>query len=94
MIILSFPPLHVSEIAGPEETKNPAGGNPPPDSDPFSKVEFRKNVQAWQGESLPPIRWIGATDGGQPSPRVSWIVQGGLLNNFAQLDLRAHHLDF
>jgi hypothetical protein len=31
-------------IAGPEETKNPAGKCPPPDSDPFSDVELAKNL--------------------------------------------------
>jgi len=34
----SFPRYVCSEIAGPDETKNPAGKSPPPDSDPFNGV--------------------------------------------------------
>jgi len=51
MIILSVPRCMISEIAGPEKTKNPAGKSPPPDSDPFSDVEFGKNLRAWQAET-------------------------------------------
>jgi|RhiMetdeSRZDD1v2_1073273.scaffolds.fasta_scaffold2264651_1 hypothetical protein len=39
-MVLLFPArLRVLEFAGPEETKNQRGGNPPPDSDPFSDAE-------------------------------------------------------
>ena len=51
MIILSLPRCMIYEIAGPEETKNPAGKSPPPDSDPFSEVESGKNLRAWQVET-------------------------------------------
>jgi hypothetical protein len=37
---LSFPRSIDLWIAGPEETKNPAGESPPPDSDPFSDAEL------------------------------------------------------
>jgi hypothetical protein len=39
-----FPRRILSGIAGPEETKNPAGKSPPPDSDPFSDAEFGENL--------------------------------------------------
>jgi hypothetical protein len=43
MVLPFFPPLgYIAAIAGPEETKNLAGKSPPPDSDPFSDVEFGK----------------------------------------------------
>jgi hypothetical protein len=34
----------ISDIAGPEEAKNPAGESSPPDSDPFSDAEFDQNL--------------------------------------------------
>jgi hypothetical protein len=40
---LLFPAAWIQVVAGPEETKNPAGRSPPPDSDPFSGMEFGKN---------------------------------------------------
>jgi hypothetical protein len=42
---LSFPRCNTSRIAGPEGAKNLAGQKcPPPDSNPFSGVEFGKNL--------------------------------------------------
>jgi hypothetical protein len=37
-------PLYEFAVAGPEETKNPSGESPPPDSDPFSNAELARNV--------------------------------------------------
>jgi hypothetical protein len=39
-----FPAGLTQLIAGPEGAKNPAGTSPPPDSDPFSYVEFGKDL--------------------------------------------------
>jgi hypothetical protein len=39
---LFFPALLILLVARLEEAKNPAGESPPPDSDPFSDVEFGK----------------------------------------------------
>ena len=39
-----FPAKLLLEIAGPEETRNQRGNSPPPDSDPFSDVQFGKNL--------------------------------------------------
>jgi len=47
-----FPPLRLGFwTAGPEETKNLAGKCPPPDSDPFSDVEFGKISSGCQASS-------------------------------------------
>jgi hypothetical protein len=45
----------VSEVAGPEETKNPAGESPPPDSNPFSDAEFEKISPVGQDNWYHPI---------------------------------------
>ena len=46
----AFPAVLSLGLQGPEEAKNLAGRFPPPDSDPLSKVEFRKNSPASQGK--------------------------------------------
>jgi hypothetical protein len=41
MVLPFFPRLfRFSEVAGPEEAKNPAGQRPPPDSDPLNDSDF------------------------------------------------------
>jgi hypothetical protein len=41
----SFPAALTQLVAGPDEAKNHSGKKcPPPDSDPFSDAEFRKNL--------------------------------------------------
>ncbi|HEX4707663.1 MAG TPA: hypothetical protein VH229_08015 [Candidatus Udaeobacter sp.] len=43
MVLPSFSPAElILELRRPEEAKNLAGKRPPPDSDPFSDVEFGK----------------------------------------------------
>jgi hypothetical protein len=43
-----FPLTYFAEARVRKRTKNPAGKSPPPDSDPFSEVEFEKNLAACQ----------------------------------------------
>jgi hypothetical protein len=55
-MVLPFFPRFVRflRLRGPEEAKNLAGQKcPPPDSDPYSDIEFGENLQAWQDKSLP-----------------------------------------
>jgi hypothetical protein len=51
-MVLPVSPRSVTLVvgAGPEETKNLAGGIPPPDSDPFSDAEFEKILPACQAQ--------------------------------------------
>src|SRR5438034_9869824 len=89
MVLPFVAPLgYVLARAGPEETKNLAGRNSPPDSDPFSDVEFQKNLQAWQDKSP------AANFSHSSLAKILWIVQRRLPNSLTDLRLRAHFLDF
>jgi hypothetical protein len=53
VVLPFFSPLSCfSGIAGPEETKNPAGESPPPDSDPFDDTQLWRKLR----QLVKPIR--------------------------------------
>src|SRR4029077_15020185 len=55
------------------ETKNPAGRGPPPDSDPFGDVEFVKNPRPWQDKSPLPVLGLGLGVASARSAGPPWL---------------------
>src|SRR6476661_8833316 len=70
------------------------GGHPPPDSDPFSDVDFGKNPPAWQDKLLPANHASRRERMAGSLAEILWIVQRRSRSRLTELDMSAYSLDF